>query len=803
MHPSRSCVVAATLLVSLATAKAVDLDSLQAIGPVTGYQKSERGILIACQDHSEVAIEFLATDLVRVRAGFRKPVPDLHSWAVIKDSWTPAAWTLQEDAKAIWLRTAAVEVVVNRVPLTIAFVDPTSGQVFNTDHQPMAFDPKTSALAVRKDLGFEEHFYGLGEKAAPLDKRRSRFIMWNTDSYRYTEGTDPIYQSIPFYIGLNKGSAYGIFYDNSYRSFFDFGTASEEFTTYTADGGPLRYYFFAGPSMKTIVERYTELTGRIPMYPRWTLGHQQSRYSYYPQSEVMEVAAKYQQDNLPLEAIHLDINYMNGYRDFTFDPVKFPNPSEMTAALGKSGVKIVTIVDPGVKFQMPDGVPHDVTVHPELAPQKQSYYVFDQGVAGNYFLRRSTGQIYTGKVWPGKAVFVDYTTPEAARWWGQLMRAYLDNGIAGIWTDMNEPSDFVDQTGASQMNVVSYDGGRWTTYAQNRNLFALQMAKATYEGLKSVRPDHRPYMITRAGFSGIQRYSSMWTGDNRATWDALALSLPMFESLGLSGETFVGADVGGFAGRSDGELLTRWYEAGLFSPMLRNHAEMGDYDHEPWRFGPYYENIIRKYLKLRYRLIPYLYTLLEESHRTGLPVYRPLVLEFQKDANALILEDEFMVGPSLLAAPILKPDQQRRSVYLPAGIWYDFWTNRRIEGGQTIQVDAPLEMLPLFVRGGRVLPLGPEMNNTTEKPVDPLTLTVYPDDAGSAEGTLYEDDGISFDYENGAYRRTNITVKGAAANVQIKGTYKVPPRSMIVMSAASGHSQTAKDSGESKQIDLR
>jgi alpha-glucosidase len=258
--------------------------------------------------------------------------------------------------------------------------------------------------------------------------------------------------------------------------------------------------------------------------------------------------------------------------------------------------------------------------------------------------------------------------------------------------------------------VVSYDNGEKTTHAKNRNTFALLMAQATYEGLERLRPDGRPYIITRAGYAGIQRYATMWTGDTNSTWDALALNIPMFTTLGLSGEPFVGSDVGGFIGRADGELLVRSYQIGFLAPFFRNHHAIDGYDQEPWRFGKYYEDIIRKYLKLRYQLLPFLYTTLEEAHRTGVPPFRPLVLNYQDDSSTYNLDDEFMVGDELLVAPIVKPDVTSRLVYLPRGIWYDFWTNKKYQGGTMVRVDAPLETVPMFVRGGAKIPIGPEMN---------------------------------------------------------------------------------------------
>jgi len=599
-------------------------------------------------------------------------------------------------------------------------------------------------VAAAKKLGFDEHFYGLGEKAARLDKRRSSFVNWNSDTPGYTEGKDPIYQTIPFYIGLQHGVAYGIFFDNSYRSYFDVGKSSQQRAGCGAEGGELNYYFFYGPSIKKILGRYADLTGHMPLPPLWALGNQQSRWSYYPDSMVEEVVNEYRKRDLPLDVIHLDIDYMNGYRVFTFNHERFSDPKALTEKLARQGVKVVTIVDPGVKYP-PD--------------KNERYHAFDQGLEKNYFQRRRNGDLFVPRVWPGESVFVDYTLPEARRWWGELHRVYTDNGIAGIWNDMNEPSDFVDQSGKNQLDVVSYDEGEKTTHAKNRNTFALLMSRATYEGLERLRPDRRPYVITRAAYAGIQRYSTMWTGDTNSTWESLALNIPMFTSLGLSGEPFVGSDVGGFIGRGNGELLVRSYQVSFLAPFCRNHKVIDGYDQEPWRFGKYYEDIIRKYLKLRYTLLPFLYTALEEAHRSGVPLFRPLLLNYQDDASTYNLDDEFMVGGDLLVAPIMKPDVTKRLVYLPAGTWYDYWTNKKYAGGTMISVEAPLDLVPMFVRGGAMIPVGPALNYVGEKPADPITFNIYPDDAGSATATLYEDDGLSPAYKTGAFRRTSFTAR--------------------------------------------
>ena len=375
---------------------------------------------------------------------------------------------------------------------------------------------------------------------------------------------------------------------------------------------------------------------------------------------------------------------------------------------------------------------------------------------------------------------------------------------------MNEPSDFVDQTGKNQIDVVSYDEGEKSTHAKNRNVFALLMARATYEGLERLQPDRRPFVVTRAGYAGIQRYSTMWTGDTNSTWESLALNVPMFTSLGLSGEPFVGSDVGGFIGRGNGEFLVRSYQIGFLAPFFRNHHAIDGYDQEPWRFGKYYEDIIRKYLKLRYQLLPFLYTTLEEAHRTGVPVFRPLMLNYQDDANTYNLDDEFMIGDDLLVAPIVKPDVTQRLVYLPKGVWYDYWTNKKYSGGTMVRVDAPLETVPMFVRGGAIIPTGPAMNYVGEKPFDPITFAIYPDDNGSASTTLYEDDGLSPAYKQGVFRRTTVRMNRATNGYVVNldapvGAYNPGTRklSFVIKSAATPKVVTVADDGRARRIEIK
>src|SRR6185369_16101978 len=364
------------------TAAAQDITTLEKIGPVVNLTKSDKSVTLHCDDNSQVQLTILAPDLIRVRAAFTKPIPARdHSWAVAKENWPTPRWKIEETAASITITTDELEAVIRRSPLLIEFREARTHQLLNADERPMSYDAKCSLanivfdpkagmfVAAAKKLGFDEHFYGLGEKAARLDKRRSSFINWNSDTPGYLEGRDPIYQTIPFYIGLQRGIAYGIFFDNSYRSYFNFGQSSQQRVWFGAEGGELNYYFFYGPSIKKILGRYADLTGHMQLPPLWALGNQQSRWSYYPDTMVEAVVNEYRKRDLPLDVVHLDIDYMNGYRVFTFDKTRFPDPKGLTDKLARQGVKVVTIVDPGVKHQ----------------PNEKGYHAFDDGLEKNVF----------------------------------------------------------------------------------------------------------------------------------------------------------------------------------------------------------------------------------------------------------------------------------------------------------------------------------------------------------------------------------------------------------------------------------
>src|ERR1041385_2164308 len=354
----KSLLILTWILSAGISAFAQDITSLEKIGSVVSLIKTDNGVTLSCNDNSQVQLTILAPDLIRVRASFTKPIPTKdHSWAVAKTDWPTTRWSLNESPTEITITTDELEVAINRSPLLITFRDARTHQLLNADERPMSydanarlanmlFDPKAGTfVAASKKVFFDEHFYGLGEKAARLDKRRSSFINWNSDTPGYTEGKDPIYQTIPFYIGLQRGIAYGIFFDNSYRSHFDFVNSSNQRAWFGAEGGEMNYYFFSGPSIKKILGRYADLTGHMNLPPLWALGNQQSRWSYYPDTMVEEVVSEYRKRDLPLDVVYLDIDYMNGYRVFTFDKQRFPDPQTLTHKIARQGVKVVTIVD--------------------------------------------------------------------------------------------------------------------------------------------------------------------------------------------------------------------------------------------------------------------------------------------------------------------------------------------------------------------------------------------------------------------------------------------------------------------------
>ncbi|CCC57802.1 glycoside hydrolase family 31 protein [Caloramator australicus] len=589
-------------------------------------------------------------------------------------------------------------------------------------------------IEIVKKMQGDEYFYGLGEKTGHLNKRGYYYEMWNTDDPRpHVESFVSLYKSIPFFITLRENASFGIFFDNTFKTYFDMGKENEKYYYFAADDGNLDYYFIYGPKVTDVVEGYTYLTGKTPLPQLWTLGYQQSRWSYSPKERVLEIAKTFREKDIPCDVIHLDIDYMDGYRVFTWDKVAFNNHKEMIKELKDMGFKVVTIIDPGVK-------------------KDKGYFMYEEGLKYGYFATDKDGIPYINEVWPGEALYPDFSDEAVRRWWAEKQKIMLQDGVAGIWNDMNEPASF---KGPLPEDVQFKNDGRPTNHLEIHNVYGHLMSKATYEGIKDYT-NKRPFVITRACYAGTQKYSTVWTGDNHSFWEHLRMAVPMLLNLGLSGIAFCGTDVGGFQFDATGELLSRWVQLGCFTPLFRNHSCIHTRDQEPWAFDEKTEEINRKYIKLRYKLLPYVYDLMYQCELTGLPLMRPLFLHYQDDKNTYELNDEFLFGENILVAPILEQGKNIRAVYLPEGTWIDYWTKEEYEGGKYILKEAPLDICPIFIKKGSIIPNFEEQNYVGQKKMNKLILDIYPGDGAYYH---YKDDGESFEYKEGKYNLYKISMR--------------------------------------------
>jgi alpha-glucosidase len=722
------------------------------LGNYRSFERVAGGVVVRA-DNGAVRIEQVAGVGFRLRYSFSGAFDSASSWAVIPDSVVLAAPQVSETPNALAVRGSALVVTVRKRPLRLSVAD-TAGNELLAESLGAGHQGARVTHIVARPAG--AHYFGIGEEPFPLDRTGSILTMWNTDAGYHAGQTTPIYSSIPFYVAVNGGRAYGIFYDDSYRSEFDFGAKLRSNVGFTADGGELRFYVFPGPSVPIVLAGYTRLTGRTPLPPEWSLGFQQSRWGYFPDSELFRITHEFRSRGIPCDVLYLDIDYMDGYRLFTWSQPRFPDPRRMLADLRRQGMKVTTIVDVGVKVD-------------------SGYDVYRQLLAANGSVTWPDGSPYVGRVWPGETIFPDFSLQRTRAWWGAMNNRLWDAGIAGIWNDMNEPANFF---GGTLPDVTMFGKGeREGSHLEYHNVYALLEARATYEGWRRLQPDHRPFIVTRAGFSGLQRYSSIWTGDNSADWEHLNLAVSMVLGLGISGVPFAGADIGGFAGAPDAELFTRFLEAATFFPFYRTHSEFSAPGREPWAFGPVHTAANREMIRLRYRLLPQLYTAFYQHGRDGSPVARPLVYEFQADSAVYGINDEFTFGDHLLVAPVTQQGQDQRAVYLPAGVWYRYPSDERFEGGRSVAASAPrvnpwarddsnfVRGVPLFVQAGAVIPMQAVEQYVGERHMDTLELNVW--DGGSQASELYEDAGDGFGYQQGAWRLTQFRTTTDAGTLRL------------------------------------
>jgi alpha-glucosidase len=601
-------------------------------------------------------------------------------------------------------------------------------------------------------------FYGEGEVTGPLLRNNTDITLWNTDNFAYSQdGGRRLYQSHPWILGVRPdGSAFGFLADTTYRAEIKI---TDTLIDFLSDGPAFPVLIVDRPSPQDVLRSLGKLIGTMPLPPRWAIGYHQCRYSYESDVRVRQVADEFRARHIPCDVIWMDIDYMNGYRDFTIDHKTFPDPVATNGYLHAHGFHSVWIIDPGVKAE-PD------------------YSIFDSGTAAGVWVKNAGGvEDYRGKVWPGECVFPDFTYPAACTWWAGLYQQFMPAGIDGIWNDMNEPAVFdgPDHTmpigNRHRGGVAGLPAG---TEAQYHNVYGMLEVRATREGIAAANPDKRPFVLSRAGFLGSQRYAATWTGDNRSTWDYLRVSIPMSLSLGLAGQPMSGPDCGGFGDTATPELWANWIAVDAFFPFCRGHASKGTPAKEPWAFGEETERAARTALERRYRLLPYLYTLFHASSLDGLPVMRPVFMADPKDTALRAEQTAFTVGADLLIVPKWA-DQPR----LPGGIWRSVSLAGEDVARDKYQPD-------VRVRGGAIVPLGKVVQSTAEESLDPLTLLVCLDAAGQAEGTLYEDAGDGYGYEHGDYLLTTYHAERAGDGAVVvsvagaEGRRARPKRGVVV-----------------------
>ncbi|MBN2163165.1 MAG: DUF5110 domain-containing protein [Pontiellaceae bacterium] len=621
-------------------------------------------------------------------------------------------------------------------------------------------DGKASASLVVPE---NTSLYGGGEVTGPLLRNGQSITLWNTDSGAYSvENGSRLYQSHPWVLGVRPdGTAFGVIFDSSWKARLTTNSGRIDFET---EGALFRVYIIDRESPQAVVRGLAEMTGRMQLPPRWALGYQQCRFSYAPDSKVREIADTFREKKIPCDVIWMDIDYMDGYRIFTFSPQGFPDPKKLNDYLHDLDYHSVWMIDPGVMVD-PD------------------YEIYKSGSKKDVWVKNKDGEDFVGFAWPGACTFPDFTSPEVRKWWAGLYKDFMAQGVDGVWNDVNEPA-VASVKGGSMQGTMPDDtphrgGGALPSgpHLLYHNTYGRYMVEATHDGILAANPKRRPFVLSRANFLGGQRFAAAWTGDNVSSWEHLKLSVPMSLTFGLSGQPFSGPDIGGFLGDATGELWGNWIGFGAFMPFARGHACAGTNQKEPWAFGQEVEDAARIAIERRYRLLPYLYTLFEESSRTGSLIMRPVFFSDPADADLRTEEEAFLLGDDLLVIPSWASNPS-----LPKGLW----RNLSLVNGDDGKYQAQLK-----IRGGSIIPAGKIIQNTNEESLDPLTLLVCLDENGEAAGDLYWDSGDGFEYQSGDYGRWQFRAKQVGDKVMVKvakstGRQRLPVRATVEVITSDG-----------------
>ncbi|MEO9966912.1 MAG: TIM-barrel domain-containing protein [Reichenbachiella sp.] len=679
----------------------------------------------------QIRIQVYERGMVRVSLTHQKDFDDFHY--ALDSGLSPKSIDFLEKEDSIVISTGKVEVSIMKYPFRVVFRNE-RGEIINEDDASFGTSWIGEQVTTYKKLQPNEKFIGLGEKTGPLNKKGRGYQNWNTDHFGYDKNTDPLYCSIPFYMGIHSNMSYGIYLNNSYKTHFNFGASNNRFSSFSADAGDMDYFFMHYDNVNEIIGAYSRLTGKMALPPKWSLGYQQCRYSYYPEAEVLNTAQTFRDKQIPADVIVLDIHYMDKYKIFTWDKERFPCPETMIEKLKALGFKVVVMCDPGIKVE-------------------GGYKAYEDGIKDDIFIKYPDGSNYEGEVWPGWCHFPDFTKAEARKWWTNQLKSYSDVGIEGFWNDMNEIATW----GQSLPELIEFDfDGAKATTRKARNIYGLMMARSTWEAARKNLAGKRPFNLTRAGFAGIQKYAAVWTGDNVASDEHMLLGMRMLNSMGLSGVPFAGFDAGGFIGNASENLFARWISMAAFTPFFRGHSNVNTKSSEPWTHGEHTEEISKNYISLRYRLMPYIYATFYEASESGTPVNRSLAINYTHDENIYeeAYENEFLFGDSILVAPV-SSEKEIEKIYLPEGEWYDLFTDQKYTGNKETLIECPVEKLPVFAQASAIIPTQSQVFSNQEKPDQTLELHLY---KGENDKTFvyYEDDGESYDFESGHYYKRSI-----------------------------------------------
>ncbi len=708
--------------------KAQEADGLVQAGAFVSSEKIPNGFGIQTSN-AYISITAYSPAIIRVRfLKSRDAAIKRHSFAVIA---LPENNLSLKSASAdhLILETDSLLVDVHKDPVRIDFLNKRTGQLLSGDDETLGMAWNGSEVISYRKMFSDEKFLGLGQKTGDLNHRSTTLVNLNNDAYGFKPGTQPMYSTMPFFMGIHDRQVYGIYFDNTYVSTFDFNLGGEEhqYYAFSAEGGEMDYYFFGAPSMAGIISDYTHITGRMTMPPLYGLGYIQSRYSYMSEAEVLNVMKTMRKNSIPCDLIFCDIDYMDSFKVFTWDKTRFPHPDQMVDSLKSMGAHLYVILDPALKIQ-------------------KGYSLYEEGIRDHRFIRYPNGKPFTGSVWAGPSHYTDFLKPAVRQWWKENLKVYTRDGITGFLNDMNEPAIFRKNIPGA---LLMGDENNPVTFKEGRNVYGFQMARATYEGVKELT-GLRPFNISRSAFSGIQRYASMWTGDNEANDMHMFMDTRMSLSLSLTGLSYVGMNIGGFVGNPTPALMARWMQLGVYMPLFINHT-VGSNPHEPYAFGEPVRSELRSAIRYRYALLPYLYSAFYQSATAGIPILKALPYGYTFDTLVYNKEyqHEFICGDEILVVPALSTADSVK-MYLPRGLWYRLSTGIALQGPREITVAAPDNDLPVFIKSGSIIPMQTPVQFVSQPSDGILQIQLwYGDEKNSF--IYYEDNGTDFSYEKGSF----------------------------------------------------